>query len=100
MEKNPSFGRIRSVLFPIHRSELRKFLPLTSIFLMISFNYSTLRSLKDIYLMQNISAEVIYYVKLFGVTPGIILLTILYSNISKATDRDTRFNIVIGYFLA
>lgn len=49
--------------------------------------------------MGNISAEAIYYIKLFGVTPGIILLTILYSNISKTTDRDTRFNIVIGYFL-
>lgn len=99
MEKTPEFGRIRRTLFPIHTSELRKFLPLTFIFLMVSFNYATLRSLKDIYLMENISAEVIYYIKLFGVTPGIILLTILYSNISKATDRDTRFNIVIGYFL-
>ncbi|MEL6606742.1 MAG: Npt1/Npt2 family nucleotide transporter [Bacteroidota bacterium] len=99
MANNPEFGKLRRTLFPIHKSELRKFLPLTFIFLMISFNYATLRSLKDIYLMNNISAEVIYYVKLFGVTPGIIFLTIIYSNISKATDRDTRFNIVISYFL-
>ena len=99
MENNPEFGRIRRMLFPIHKHELRKFIPLTSIFLMISFNYSTLRSLKDIYLLKHISAEVIYYVKLFGVTPGIILLTIIYSKISKATDRDARFNIVIAYFL-
>lgn len=99
MANNPEFGRIRRTLFPIHASELRKFLPLTFIFLMISFNYATLRSLKDIYIMDSISAEAIYYIKLFGVTPGIIFLTILYSNISKATERDTRFNIVISYFL-
>ena len=99
MGNNPELGSIRRMLFPIHKHELRKFIPLTSIFLMISFNYSTLRSLKDIYLLKHISAEVIYYVKLFGVTPGIILLTILYSKVSKATDRDARFNVVIAYFL-
>jgi len=67
---------------------------------MISFNYSTLRSLKDMYLLRYTGAEVIYYLKLFGVTPGIILMTIIYSRISKVTDRDSRFNIVIAYFLA
>ena len=99
MEKKPEFGRIRSMLFPIHKHELRKFIPLTSMFFMISFTYSTLRSLKDIYLLKYISAEVIYYLKLLGVTPGIILITIIYGRISKITDRDGRFNIVIAYFL-
>ena len=99
MEKNPEFGRIRKMLFPIHKHELRKFIPLTSIFFLISFNYCTLRSLKDIYLLKHISAEVIYYLKLLGVTPGIILFTIIYSRVSKVTDREGRFNIVIAYFL-
>ena len=44
--------------------------------------------------------EVLYYLKVFAVMPYIILLTILYSKISKTVDRDTRFNIFIGYFLA
>lgn len=99
MKENSEFGYLRRILFPIHQSELRKFLPLTLIFFMISFNYSTLRSLKDMYLLRYTGAEVIYYLKLFGVTPGIILLTIIYSRISKVTDRDSRFNAVIAYFL-
>ena len=87
------------MIFPIHQSELRKFIPLTTIFFMISTTYAVLRSLKDMFLMQHTAAEVIYYLKVVAVIPGIILLTILYSRVSKATDRDGRFNAVIAYFL-
>lgn len=52
------------------------------------------------YIMRYTVPEVLYYLKVFAVMPYIILLTILYSKISKTVDRDTRFNIVIGYFLA
>jgi AAA family ATP:ADP antiporter len=99
MENNKEFGKIRSIIFPIYTSELRKFIPLTSIFFIISFNYSILRSLKDMFILQNAGAEVIYYLKVFGVMPSIILLTIIYSKISKGVSRDARFNIVIAYFL-
>ena len=99
MDQPQELGRIRRVLFPIYKNELGKLIPLTLLFLMISFCYFTLRSLKDIYLIQHIGVEVIYYVKLFGVTPGIILLTILYSKLSQTTGRDGRFNVVTAYFI-
>lgn len=100
MESNKEFGKIRSIIFPIYTSELRKFIPLTSIFFFISFNYSILRSLKDMFIMRYAGAEVMYYLKVFGVMPCIILLTIIYSRITKKVGRDARFNIVIAYFLA
>jgi AAA family ATP:ADP antiporter len=99
MENNKEFGAIRRVIFPIYQEELRKFLPLTSIFFIISFNYSVLRSLKDMFIMNNAGAEMIYYLKLYGVTPAIILFTIFYNKVSRAFDRDGRFNIIIIYFL-
>ena len=49
---NQEFSKIRSILFPIHKKELRKFIPLTLIFFFISLNYSALRNLKDIFLMK------------------------------------------------
>lgn len=52
------------------------------------------------YIMRYTVPEVLYYLKVFAVMPYIILLTILYSKITKTVDRDTRFNIVVGYFLA
>jgi AAA family ATP:ADP antiporter len=99
MENNKEFGKIRSIIFPIYTSELRKFIPLTSIFFIISFNYSILRSIKDMFIFRHAPAEVIYYLKVFGVMPYIILLTIIYSRISKQVSRDARFNIIIAYFL-
>jgi len=98
MSSKSTLGKIGQSLFPIHKHELRKFLPLTFIFFMISFNYSTLRSLKDIYVLEHAGAEVIYYLKLFGVTPVILLLTIAYNRLSKVVDKDIKFNVVIVYF--
>ena len=99
MENNSQLERLRKNIFPIYKYELRKFIPLTSIFFMISFIYSTLRSLKDIYVLEHAGAEVIYYLKLFGVTPAILLLTIAYNRLSRVVDKARKFNIVITYFL-
>merc|ERR1712196_552490 len=92
-------GKIRSIIFPIHGEELRKFIPLTLIFFFISFNYSALRNLKDIFILENASAESIYYLKVIGVMPAVVIYTIIYSALSGSTGRDGRFNIIIGYFL-
>jgi AAA family ATP:ADP antiporter len=51
------------------------------------------------FILRNAGAEVIYYLKVFGVMPSIILMTIIYSKITKSVNRDARFNIVIAYFL-
>jgi ATP:ADP antiporter, AAA family len=98
MASNAELSKFRRNVFPIYKHELGKFLPLTSIFFMISFIYSTLRSLKDIHVLEHAGAEVIYYLKLFGVTPFILLLTIVYNRLSKVVDMDRKFNIVIVYF--
>lgn len=99
MKKSTEFSRLRSVLFPIHQYEFRKFIPLASIFLVISFCYTTFRSFKDIHMLRKMGAESLYSLKVFGVTPAALLFTIIYSRISRAADRDTRFNAFVGYFL-
>lgn len=52
------------------------------------------------FLIAHSGPEVIYYLKLFGVTPMIILFTIIYSKVSSVMDRDGRFNTFVLYFLA
>lgn len=44
-------------------------------------------------------AETLYFLKVYGVTPFMIILTIIYSTFAKY-NRDTRFFIMVGYFLA
>jgi AAA family ATP:ADP antiporter len=99
MDSKKEFGKIRSIIFPIHNEELRKFLPLTAVFFFISFNYSALRNLKDMFILENACAESIYYLKLIGVMPAVVIYTIIYSALTGNTDRDGRFNIIVGYFL-
>ena len=98
MSNSSILDRVRRNAFPIHTHELKKFIPLTSIFFMISLNYSLLRSVKDVYVIKYAGVEAIYYLKLFGVTPSILALTLLYNRISKIVDRDRKFQIVMGYF--
>jgi len=99
MDNKKEFGKIRSIIFPIHGEELRKFIPLTLIFFFISFNYSALRNLKDIFILENASAESIYYLKVIGVMPAVVIYTIIYSALSGSMGRDGRFNTIVGYFL-
>ncbi|NGX35407.1 MAG: ADP,ATP carrier protein 1, partial [Candidatus Anoxychlamydiales bacterium] len=41
------FGKVRSLLWPIHNFELKKLLPMLLMFFGISFNYTILRDMKD-----------------------------------------------------
>ena len=90
-------GKFRSMFFPIYANELKKLLPLTLIFLFVSFNYALLRGLKDVYVYNKMSKESIYILKVL-VIPSIIIFTILYTFIAKRVNRDLRFNIVVAYF--
>jgi len=99
MEKvNSEFGFVRGLLFPIRTYELRKIIPLFFLFMFISGAYYLLRSLKDMLLMSYTArAETLYFVKVYAVTPFMIILTIIYSKMSNF-HRDSRFFIIVGYF--
>ena len=100
MEQKQEFSRIRSFIWPIHGYELKKFLPLTIIFFFISFNYSALRNLKDIFVIDNVSAEALYFIKMFGVTPLVVFYTLVYNTLINKVGRHNLFYGVIAYFLA
>ncbi|WP_130721380.1 Npt1/Npt2 family nucleotide transporter [Cardinium endosymbiont of Bemisia tabaci] len=92
------FGNIRGTMFPIHKSELRKFLPMAFMFILISFCYSVTRSLKDMNMMNETDTTAIYWLKAVAITPSMIFFTILYGKVSRSTGRDGRFNAVMIYF--
>lgn len=102
MEKQKTFGKLRNFLWPIHNHELKKFLPLALIFFFISYNYSVLRNLKDIFILDNageFGAEVLYYIKTLGVTPAVIIYTLIYNSLGGKWGRHKMFFGVIAYFL-
>ncbi|TDG95614.1 Npt1/Npt2 family nucleotide transporter [Cardinium endosymbiont of Culicoides punctatus] len=99
MSTKQEFGPIRSRMFPIHKSELRKFLPMAFIFILISLCYALTRSLKDMLVLKDANNTAIYWLKAVAITPSMIFFTIIYGKISRSASRDGRFNAVMIYFL-
>ena len=68
---SPVFSQWRRYLWPVHRYELKKLIPMLLIFFFISFDYNVLRTLKDSLLItaKSSGAEVIPFVKVWAMFP-------------------------------
>lgn len=97
----PKFGKWRSLLWPIHRHELAKLLPMLVIFFLVSFNYNILRTTKDVLIVTapGSGAEVIPFIKLWVMLPTAILLTYIFARISQSLSREHTFYAMNAIFL-
>lgn len=95
------FSRFRSLFWPIHRFELRKFFPMLLIYSLIVFNYSILRAAKDALVITAPSsgAEAIPFIKVWAVLPMAVLLTFIFTRLSNRFHRDKVFYIMMATFL-
>lgn len=101
MSKQAAFSPLRSYLWPIHGFELRKFLPLLVMAFFIGFNYNILRNMKDALLItaECSGAEVLPFIKVWGIVPGALLMTYVYSRLNNHLRRDRVFYAMIVIFL-
>lgn len=97
--KEPEFVGWRSIFWPIHSSELKKFLPMALMMMCILFNYSMLRGMKDSLVVTTMGAETIPTLKLWFVLPSAVLFMLVYSKLSNAMSKDNVFYAVSGFFL-
>lgn len=95
------FSSIRGYLWPIYAHELGKFLPLFLMAFFIGFNYNILRNMKGALLVtaESSGAEVIPFIKVWGIVPGALLVTFLYSRLNNRFKKDTVFYTMISIFL-
>lgn len=95
------FGKWRAFFWPIHRWELKKFLPMFFMFFLISFNYNALRSYKDTVIItaQQSGAEAIPFIKMWAVLPSAILLTLVFARLANRFSREKIFYIMMSMFL-
>lgn len=102
MTATSSFGRIRSYLWPIHRHELKFFIPLFLIFFFIGFNYALLRAVKDtaVITAPNSGAEVLPFLKLWAVIPFAFLFTFLLTRVSNRFSREKVFYVLMSIFVS
>lgn len=96
------FSRWRSFLWPIHRNEIKKFLPLLLIFALISLNYSILKAAKDslVITAEGAGAETILFIKVWVILPMAFLVTYLFTRLFNRYSQEKIFYIMIGSFLS
>lgn len=96
------FSAIRTYLWPIHRYELKKFVPILLIFFLIAFNYNLLRSVKDAIIVTapKSGAEAIPFIKMWVILPMAIVITFIFTRLSNRFDREKVFYIMMGIFIS
>src|SRR3989344_8016715 len=92
------FGKWRSLLWPIHGFELKKFLPMFFLFFFINFNYTILRDTKDTLIVTGAGAEAIAFLKFWGVVPGAIIFMLIFTKLSNVVRRDRLFMGIMAAF--
>jgi len=85
------FGKWRSLLWPIHGFELKKFLPMFFLFFFINFNYTILRDTKDTLIVTSAGAETIPFLKFWGVVPAAIVFMLIFTKLSNLVKRENLF---------
>ncbi|HAZ15896.1 MAG TPA: AAA family ATPase [Parachlamydiales bacterium] len=95
------FGKLRTFLWPIHRSELKQFVPMLVVFFLICFNYNLLRAAKDALVVTapKSGAEVIPYLKVWAIVPAAFLMTFIFTRLSNKLSRENLFYVLFSIFL-
>ncbi len=96
------FSRWRLYLWPIHRWEIKKFVPLLILYALICFNYSLLKAAKDALVItaNSSGAVVIPFIKIWVILPMALLVTSLFTRLFNRFSQEKVFYIMIGSFLA
>ncbi len=99
--KPPAFGKWRSFLWPIHKFELKKLIPMLLLFFFINFNYTILRDTKDslIVTAPGSGAEAIPFLKVWAVLPLAVLFMVIYSKMSNKLSKQKLFTATLAPFI-
>jgi ATP:ADP antiporter, AAA family len=94
-----NFSKLRGFLWPIHGSEMAKFLPMGMMMFCVLFNYTTLRTAKDSLVITGCGAEVIPFLKGWIILPLSICFVAGYSKLLNRYSHQSLFYGIIATFL-
>lgn len=100
-QSQEEFSRIRAFLWPVHRHELRKFLPMFIMFFLVTLNYNILHTMKDALVVTGKSsgAEVIPFIKVWVMFPMSVLMTFAFTRLMNHLNREYVVYVMMGTFL-
>ncbi len=93
------FGKWRSILWPIHGHELKKFMPMGIMMMFILFNYTIMRDTKDSLINNSVGPEAFSFLKLYGTLPFAVLFMLGYSKLSNMMNKHAVFHTVFIFFM-
>ncbi|RYE06190.1 MAG: NTP/NDP exchange transporter [Rickettsiaceae bacterium] len=96
---NNVFSSLRKIIWPIEWHENKKFLPMAAMMFCILLNYSTLRSIKDGFVVTAIGPEAISFLKTYIVLPVALISMILYIKLCDILSPKGVFYTVTTFFL-
>ena len=77
---------------------LCKYLPTSLMYVLSAYIYSLLRGVKDSILVPKLGAELISYIKFYGVFPSTILFFICFSKMANLLSRDKLYYTIAIFF--
>ncbi|MFV9935730.1 MAG: NTP/NDP exchange transporter Tlc4 [Rickettsia endosymbiont of Haemaphysalis japonica] len=96
---NSCFSKLTDYIWPIKRHEVSKFLFITLLMFCILFIQNLIRALKDSIVTTMIGAEIISFLKFWGVTPSAFLMTAIYVKLVNKMKAENIFYLMISIFL-
>lgn len=84
---------------PIQLNELPKFLTTSFVMVLTLYIYSILRGTKDALIIDELGAELISTLKLWGVLPFAILMMVVYTKLCDFFKRSTMYHVLVGFFV-
>src|SRR5690348_11904855 len=101
-DKEKQFGLLRSIFWPVHRSEVKKVLTMLALLFLLCTCYSVLRNLKDTIILtaKHSGAEVIPFIKVWGILPAAFMGAWIFTRLRRYFRKETVFYILISGFLS
>lgn len=100
-ENKSQFGLLRSIFWPVHRSEVKKVLSMLLLLFLLCMSHGVLRNLKDAIILtaKHSGAEVIPFIKVWGMLPGVFIATWFYTRLRRYFKKENVFYIIISCFI-
>ena len=101
-KNDKQFGLLRSIFWPIHRTEVKKVLSMLFLLFFLCVCYSVLRNLKDTIILtaKNSGAEVIPFIKVWGMLPASFIAAWVYTRLRRYFRKETAFYILVTAFVS
>ena len=100
--KEQEFKGLRAVVWPIHKFELKKFLPMGLMMLCVLFIYTLVRDLKDTLVVSVApcgGAGSLGFLKLYCVMPAAILFMVVFMKLANKISKEKLFYVFVMFFL-